>query len=628
MMRMMTVMGAAVSAVMTLTAAEYEIRMPERRDGTQVLAVKELVHHLDLKAGEVPYRFVFAKPAGEPGPKAFESRYLVKGDTVWFWGDDSGPDEEWDWGDNRGKVSRKRNGTLFAVELFAERELGMRFIWAGEDGVVVKRVPRLELKDGAAGSFTTALVKASIRNYRLYKDIKWRPDGVLPPELYRSTPPNTFDDRAIWRLRNRLQDQEHFSYGHAFTHWKDRFLKTRPELLNYHVDPETGKSERGWSRSEGNDRTKLCVSNEAVVDQIVADWLAAGTNRFLNVCENDSGHWCECEGCRALDVLKEGEKPYTHLTDRYVNLWNRIARKARAIRPDVMLTTYIYSAYRYPPRRERIEFGENMLCGFVCGPTEDAMAMIRAWEAAGMRHFFFRPNYLHALACIPRGYERFFYDQFHEMLDHGMLGTDYDANDDRRVSALEFYVLARAFADPTASFDAIMDDYASGYGAAADAVKAYYAEIRKVGEAQRDRRMKEQAAESEMDYIMRKEFPRDLEDGRSEEELRAKKAILTEALAKHRAAGDLDSRELARLENLELQAEHAILTYRFMSAVKALPPEEVVARGDALNAFRVAHKEDLPDIYAHVYALSRPEGRYWSEYNRQRKALLKKKGGK
>ena len=620
--RGLALLAAAIAAAQSCGAGQLEIVPPARTDGTQPLAVDELRHHLARKAKEVPYRFVFARPEDAPEAGPFESRYRVKGGTVWFWGDDSGPDEPWDWGDNRGVESRKRNGTLFAVELFAERELGMRFVWPGEGGVVVTPVERLALRDGAEGSFTTALAKGRIRNYREYKPMPWS-DGlkrVMPRELYDAPKPSTFEERDLWLKRNRLQDREFFQYGHSFTRWKDRFVKTHPEFLNLHIDPKTGARERGYVHGrEGSDRTKLCVSNEAVVDQVVADWVAEGAPRFLSICENDSGNWCECDNCRALDVVRPGEAPYSFLTDRYVNFWNRVAKKARAVRPDVMLTTYIYSAYRYPPRRERVEYGENMLFGFVCGPTEDAMGMIRAWEAAGMKRFFFRPNYLHTLSCIPRGYEKFFFDQFHEMLDHGMFGVDYDANDFRYVSAIEFYVLARAFADPKAGFETIMDDYASAYGAAADDVKAYYAAIREVGEAQRERRMKALAAESEMDEIRRKAFPRDIEDGRSEEELRAKKDILSRSLARHAAAGDLAADERARLENLVLQAEHAILTFRFMSGIDTLPVEELRARGEALLAFRLEHRTDLPDIYSHVFGLSRPEGRYWSLYAKRLK---------
>ena len=606
-------------AAMAFSALGYEIDLREPNGGTRVLAANELLHHLELKAEEVPYRFVFAKPDDAPAPEPFESRYRVKGNTVWFWGDDGGSDARWDWGDNRGQESQRRNGTLFAVELFAERELGMHFIWAGADGVSVKKVKRLALRDGAEGRHVNTLVKARIRSYPAYHEIPWNQvKGIMPPELYGSKRPTTHEERVLWQRRNRMQDRAFFQYGHAFTKWKARFLETHPDYLNLHVDPKTGKTERGWTGSEGPDRTKLCVSNEGVVDQIVADWVAAGTPRFLNVCENDSARWCECANCRALDCPKPGEAEFAHLTDRYVNLWNRIAKKAAKVRPDVMLVSYIYSAYRFPPRRERLECGDHMLCGFVCGATEDWKGMIEAWNKAGMKHFFFRPNYLHSITCIHRGYERFFYDQFHEMLAMGMMGADYDANDNRPTTSLEFYVVARMFADPTVPFETIVDDYATGYGAAAGEVKAYYAAVRETGERVRAQRQKGHAAGAGYDFIKEGEtLPHAFDGGRSEDELRAKLAMLDAAVARHEAAKDLSAVEMRRLRTLRLQAEHGLLTFRFLTSVETMPVDEVRARGEALNAFRVAHRDEMPDVYAAIYRLWWSEIRYWQVYYRR-----------
>ena len=610
-----------VLMVLSSFANEYQIVMPSKNEGSQIKAVSELIHHLKCKAASVPYRFVFAKPEDASPIRPFESRYLVKDATVWFWGDDgsceSGERAE-------GAATCERNGSLFAVELFAERELGMRFVWPGESGVVVKRVEKLQLREGAEGSFVVPENFGQIRNYPAYIPLPWRPDGVLPAELYRSKAPNTYEDRAVWRLRNRLQVRDSIKYGHAFTKWKERFGEEHPEYLNLATDPKTQRQIRGYSRGGNTKYVKLCVSNEAVVDQIIADWKSCGAPRYLNVCENDGGNWCECENCRALDVVLEGEAQDSFMTDRYVNFWNRIASKARTVRSDVLLVTYLYSAYRCPPRREKLAFGENMLCGFVCSETEDAIGMIRRWKEAGMRHFFFRPNYLHILAGCHRGYERYFYDQVREMLSLGMYFADYDANNNRPMSAFEFYVLARVFADHDVSFEQIMDDYACAYGAAGDAVKAYYAAVQETGEAQLAGFRKARMAGLQMDYALSaKGVSRLYEFGRSEEDFCAKKAILSEAVSRHVSRRDLTAEELRRLRSLEGEAEQGLLTYRFMSSVGNLSDKEIVRRGNALTAFRIAHKDDMPDFYDHVYQLERPEGPYWVGFRAARKRLEK-----
>ena len=605
-------------SIAAFVAFGYEIVEPSRMRGTQRLAVQELKHHLALVADEVPYDFVFARPDGAPDAGAFGSRYLVRGGKVWFWGDDGGSDKRWDWGDDRGAESQKRNGTLFAVELFGECELGLRFIWPGEDGVVTTkpRAKTLTLTDGAQGFYASTLRKARLRNYPQDRKVPWDEIKLyMPRELYDDAPrPSTFAERDLWQKRNRLQDMDRFDSGHAFRNWSARFSKTHPEYLNLHVDDKTGERMRGWTGDSGKrEFTKHCVSNEAVVDQVVADWCRDGTNRYMNVCENDARYWCECEGCRALDMPLAGEPPYEHITDRYVNFWNRIARKARRIRPDVILVTYAYSSYRLPPRREKVEFGENMLFGFVFGVSEDALKLVDEWKAAGMRHFFFRPNHLCGHNDIHRGLERVFYRQFHELLKVGMVGVDYDATPNRPMSALEFYVLARAFSDPTLSFENILDDYCSGYGAAAGEVKAYYMAVLETAEA-KQAELRHRKSADEFDFGYRRKLPCSLERGRNEQELAEKLAMVQKAVKRHEKTGDLSEAEMRRLKSLKLQAEQGLLAYRFRVGVADRPTAEMKAAGEALNAFRVANRKELKDYYDAVYRTWWDEIRYWQVY--------------
>ena len=607
-------LAKAIAARLMTLSTDFKRPIPEvKYPGVQfdgmALAKSELKQHLSRVANVVPYEFRFEKPVDEPSPAPFESRYRVDGRTVWLWGDDSGPEEVWDWGDDRGRETQRRNGTLFAVELFAERELGVKWLWPGEDGVLARFSDVLKLPAKSDGRYVSTLLKARIRNYEAYHPTTWEMvSNSMPRALFDAPPPSTFESRWLWQKRMRLQDREFFTYGHAFTNWKVRFGKSHPEYLNLRA--ATG--ERGAvPLGDGPEMVKLCVSNDAVVDQIVADWCAAGTNLFLNVCENDRGNWCECAGCRALDVPKEGESPYAHLTDRYVNLWNRIAAKASAIRPDVMLTTYIYSAYRHPPRLERIEHPKNMLFGFVCTESDDCLSMVKAWRTAGMERFFFRPNYFHSTTTIHRGLERYFYDQFHDLLKLGMIGCDYDADANRPATTFEFYVMARAFSDPSAKFDDIAEDYCSAYGAAADEVKAYYEAVRKTGEAARAKRQAAKIADPEMFRDGVGKLPDAHVYGRDAGELAEKKAIVDAALAKHEASGDLSPVELSRLRSLALQAEHGLLTYRFMTDVAGGTDEALRRSADELQKFRVANSATLPDVYSHIYRHSWAEFRYW-----------------
>ncbi|MBR2982735.1 MAG: DUF4838 domain-containing protein [Kiritimatiellae bacterium] len=588
------------------------------------LAVEELKRHLSGKADEAPYTFIFGKPADAPEAKAHTSHYRVRGKTVWFWGDDSGSEGKIDFGETRGHhPDPLRHGTLFAVELFAERELGYRWVWPGESGTAVKRVKRLELPERAAGFFETPMAMAHVRNYPKYGNVPWREvSGFMPHELFDTPYWTSFEERGIWQLRQRMQDRDIFRYGHAFADWQDRFEKTHPEYLALCFNPATGRSERGFT-GPYRGAVKHCVASEGGVDQIVADWKAKGAPKYLNVCENDGTFWCECGECLALDVPRPSREDLksnrAHLTDRYVNFWNRIAKKALAVRPDVMLVTYAYSAYRYPPRREKLEYPDNMLLGFVFGATDDWKGMLESWRAVGMRHFFNRPNHLHYTGSIPAGLARYFYDEFQGMRKYGMMGCDYDATGNRRQSGLEFYTIARLCANPDESFEKIFDDFCSVYGAAKDEVRAYYEMVERDGRKARDRaQRKGEGKVDDFDGEQPRKVPLLQAYGRNERELAEKRDFAAGIYARHRMAGDLTESELRSLKLLALDAEHAVLVFRFIDALESAPLDELKARADRLQAFRLDRYREMPDDYAAIYRFWWSEIQFWKHYNKRR----------
>ena len=130
--------GAFAEETVEWNLGKVAVVAPKKPKAEMRAAVEELRYHLGLVAGsefsdEAPFRFVFRRPKDAASLKPFESRYRIDGRTVWFWGDDGGSDAALDWGDNRGKTSRKRHGTRFAVSLFLENELGVRWLWPGAE---------------------------------------------------------------------------------------------------------------------------------------------------------------------------------------------------------------------------------------------------------------------------------------------------------------------------------------------------------------------------------------------------------------------------------------------------------------------------------------------------------------
>ena len=435
-----TVAVAAVSGEVDLSS-EAIVRAKKENE-PQKVAADELQKHLRLVCGRAdgaagPLKFVFARPKGETNApySAFAKR---KGDTIWFWGDDYG--------------TRRYPyyGSAFAVYGFLETVLGVKWVAPGDDGIVYRPKAKVDLPDDWTYEYHCRAETALMRR--------------ADPEYGR---------------RMRYAERRPFKYGHAFRDWQKRFLKDHPEYLGLSREGRRGVPEKHV------ERVKLCLSNPDVVDVIVGEWKAKGAGKYLNICPNDgTPGYCFCPGCRALDADRPGEPFFHHKTDRYLNFWNRLVGKAREVRPDVMAVSYIYSYYRFKPRRERIAFPDNMLFGMVPSMNDDYQGDFAGFRAAGLKNFFFRPNYLSYRGELPRGLERYIYDTFHCYHNEGSIGFDYDGAPSP-VKAIEYYVAFRQTAFPELSFDAIVDEFCSQYGAAAEVAKAYYARIRARGESAR-----------------------------------------------------------------------------------------------------------------------------------------------
>ena len=384
-----------------------------------------------------PLEVAFAVAPGERAAGAFESRGKLCGDTLYLWGDD-------------GTAKKPRPGTLFALYTFLGAE-GFRWTRPGDAGTKVPSVAK-PVPAGFSFSYSPPLLFGRLRNPKPETILAFKErlgERFSPADAERLRAEN-----ERWLLRMRLFNRGKIPHGHAFRDWQAKYLATHPEYLGL-----SGDGTRGV-KAKNADRAKLCLSNPDVVAQIVADWRAAGRPEYWNVCPNDgSPGFCTCSGCRALDVPKPGEKPMEHLTDRYVDFWNRLAREMAKERKDVKLVTYLYQRYRLPPRRRKVERPDNMVFGLVPHLDDDVKADFAAWRRAGLKAFFVRPNHLFPSSGSTEGKGRAIYDALSFYLSNGALGADYDALTGFDGIAFEAYVVARLLSDPTLAFERLQDEF-------------------------------------------------------------------------------------------------------------------------------------------------------------------------
>ena len=604
---------------MSADAATYPLRdavivHAAKETAAQKKAAAELLYHLRLVSGgdiaeasslTNDFALVFAKPADAPDPAPFEARYRIDGGRVWFWGDET----------------NQYPGSCIAVYTFLSDELGVRWAFPGEKGIVFTPSQAITLPDRKDAVYKPPFRLEVFRTIKAhaYKvpHLPIMPEFLeadpVPPALRLSQDEITARCRDVgkWVERMRFFTPEKILYGHAFTKWPERFEKTKPELLALQKDG----THHAWHAS----RAKLCVSNPAVVDQIIEDWRADGCGRYLNICENDGAGFCVCTNCLALDADRPGEDFLATKTDRYLNFANRVAAKAKSIRPDVQVSTYIYSFYRHPPRRERVEHPDNLVFGAVPSLADDTHAFFEGWRKAGMKQFFLRPNFHTYYGILPRGVEKDVYDIFQDARSYGLVGVDFDAYLWRHQLAPESYVTGRMVAEPEKSFDALMDEFCSAYGAAAPDVRAYYGRIRARHDAHKAASNADARKANVLDDSM---FVFAQTRMHSEMTLAGDLAVLENA----RTTRALSPVEAARLDDMIVRAKGYLIAYRFFNvAAKKGDRAELANVARALIDFRIAHRDAMMDAYEQVMN-SRTKGTE-GHFLKLVQEVLKERGG-
>ena len=377
----------------------------------------------------------------------------------------------------------------------------------------------------------------------------------------------------------------------------------RPELFGLTLSGERKVSLPDWPKwFEG--LTKWCVSNDALVDAIVAKWRKAGRPYLLRFYENDGLlGFCRCEKCCVLDANLPGENFLDHKTDRYLSLFNRVAAKARAERPDVSVVTFFYSVYRFPPRREKVAFPDNQVCILIPSLIDDVPAYLEGWRKAGMKRFGVRPNYLCHYMPIPRGLEKRLYDEHRLFRDAGSIGMEWDASTGTAANDFDFYVAVRLAAHPDLTFEEIEDGWYARFGAAAETVRDYYRRVR----ARCDRSWPELIRyfrENHLDFLddghMSCYTPRLHTEAALEEDI---------ALLKRFDASGLEGVAKTRFEDLVFMAEHALATWK-ANVTKS------EADKAALHAMRVKNRRRLGDGTRKWYKVA--EALLWDDTPRNR----------
>ena len=366
-------------------------------------------------------------------------------------------------------------GTANAVYTFIQDKLGVRWLWPGEEDVVLQERIAIEPCE-----------------VRYHPQIRAR--GGMLQKL--SLGDSKEDAGELWARFQRVQlDSLELLGGHGFGHWWDKYGKEHPEYFAASPDG----SRRPIASNPRN--TKLCASNPAVWRQWLAEveeqLRANPVQRVFNVSPNDgytTGH-CVCENCRAWDH-PDGEKVVwsfgggvkyegVSLSDRDVRFANTLARmlKERFPHRELYVQLHAYGLARNAPIGIAPE--DNVIISSVANfhmrsPKDRKVPMQQhaAW-AKKAKLLMWRPN-LGSQAGLSWGLPDVAMTQagedFRFVADHHCIGLFFDLFWLHwSTQGPHYYALAHLAWNPYTDVAAVMDDYyRRGFGPAAADVKAYW----------------------------------------------------------------------------------------------------------------------------------------------------------
>jgi len=363
---MRTVAAIALAIVCTIPAyalnltvdgaADCVILLPDEPLEIQRFAAEELQSHLQAMSGaEVAIRpeserpidmgcRIYVGPTSAAAAAGIDVEGLepeairiltVRDDLFILGGDRIGPGDRDD-----PRSANNQMGTLYAVYDFLEDQLGVHWLWPGETGTVIPDTPTISI--GQIDIHEVPQIKQRKLRFTIRSTVLNGIEKSTGP-LDWSAVPELQRDEQQWLMHMRMGRSLFINYGHAFTKWYEQYGEEHPEYFALYDGART---------SRNPERVKMCVSEPALWDAIVADWKTRWeenpvAHQTLNACENDGEGFCECDACTAWDVPdyveQTPEGPRVVLSDRYAKFWNEIAKRVAEVDPDAYVAVYAYS---------------------------------------------------------------------------------------------------------------------------------------------------------------------------------------------------------------------------------------------------------------------------------------------
>lgn len=370
-------------------------------------------------------------PVGDKTLKEFENVVAAKNGNLYLFG-----------ADKPGHKSSKRLGwtecvlpSLKALTNFMEKDLGIRFLYPGDTGRDVPKMPRVEV---AEGTFRRHTPNLNCGNGRYFEMMYCIANNIFGDGLYK-----TYG-------------------GHLYPYAvpTQKYFKDHPEYF--------GLIGKGRQCEVGN--PTLCISNKDVEDIIVgfiADRFDEGYD-VVELGQNDGSAYCRCESCAS----------YGGVSDPGEQFWlfhKRIAERLNETHPHKTVQIISYG-HTYQPPKTFTEFPPNVMIELM----KNSPKSLRVWKKYK----------------VPRGFSNYLYNfgtyQLTGYTAHP--SVPYVAEDARRIVEYGIrsiyrcgygekfgmegpvsYVFNRLLDDPSLKPDRLMEEFcARAFGPAGTSMKRFY----------------------------------------------------------------------------------------------------------------------------------------------------------
>ena len=412
-------------------------------------------------------------------------------------------------------------GTLLGVYELLKNQMGVKWLWPGKLGEVIPKCTSIEITKLNRQS-APRLIHTRIRDgvYTVANPAGWSSGD----QYYIYT-----INQTIWLRRQGIAMALRMDLTHSFTDWWTRYSKTNPEFFNLLPDGTRRPNPYYW----GGDPVLIgmCVSEPGLWKQKVENWKASRSEQspYLDASENDTTGNCTCDKCMSWDVpngkldfpydqrLAKAKEAFAkadegwanklgNVSDRYAKYYIEVQKEAQKIDPNAAVMGLAYANYTVPPVQTKlndkviIAIVPALMFPWTAEKIKDFRTQWQGWAKTGCK-LMLRPNYTLDGGNMPIFYARKLGDDLHFAGKHGMIATDFDSLTGQwATQGPNLYVLARMQVQPELSVNQVLNEYYSGFGPAANAVKTYFQYWEKVSDRITDQQYNKAAVDTTGDW--------------------------------------------------------------------------------------------------------------------------------